>query len=99
MAFCAACASVMLPPGPDTFSLATLYASGLPPKVLAAISCSFLMPSEAAACAARVCAWMVWLPPDTHDHGRFLDVSPQTRSHFSHGMPIISAATRIVSLH
>src|SRR5919197_483527 len=31
MAFCAACASVMLPPGPDTRSFATVYCSGLPP--------------------------------------------------------------------
>src|SRR5689334_8437637 len=55
------------------------------------------MPSLAAACAARVIASVVWLPPDTHDHGRFLLVSPQATSHSSHGMPIISAATRFVS--
>ena len=40
-----------------------------------------------AACAARVIAWVVWLPPDTQLHGRFLPVLPQVTSHFSHGMP------------
>src|SRR4029453_5909244 len=44
-------------------------------------------------------AWVVWLPPETQDHGRFLLVSPQVTSHFSHGIPIISAATRLVSLY
>ena len=42
---------------------------------------------------------MVWLPPDTHDHGRLLAVLPQVTTTFSHGIPIISAATRIVSLY
>ena len=37
---------------------------------------------------------MVWLPPELQLHGRFFDVSPQTSSTFSHGMPTISAATR-----
>ncbi len=57
------------------------------------------MASVAAAWAARVCAWMVWLPPDTQDHGRLFAVLPQVRTTFSHGMPIISAATRAVSLY
>src|SRR5215510_3253025 len=57
------------------------------------------MASLAAACAARVIACVVWLPPDTQDQGRFLLVSPHVTSHFSHGMPIISAATRLVSLY
>jgi hypothetical protein len=43
---------------------------------------------------ARVIACVVWLPPDTQLHGRFLEVSPQVTVHFSQGMPIISAATR-----
>ena len=98
MAFCAACASVMLPPGPETRSLATVYCSGLPPCTFAAISCSFLIASVAAACAARVCACVVWLPPETQLHGRFLPVWPQVRSTFSHGMPTISADTRWQSL-
>jgi hypothetical protein len=54
--------------------------------------------SVAAACAARVCACVVWLPPETQDQGRFLLVLPHVSSHFSHGMPTISAATRCVSL-
>ena len=51
----------------------------------------------AAACAARVCACVVWLPPDTHDHGSGWRVSPHDTTTCSHGMPIISAATRCVS--
>src|SRR5438067_8265024 len=57
------------------------------------------MASLAVACAARVIACVVWLPPDTQLHGRFLDVSPQVTSTFSHGMPIISADTRWQSDH
>jgi hypothetical protein len=53
-----------------------------------------LIASLAAACAARVVACVVWLPPDTQLHGRFLDVSPQAISTFSQGMPNISAETR-----
>ena len=53
-----------------------------------------MIPSVATACAARVIACVVWLPPDTQLHGRFLDVSPHVRTTFSHGTPIISAATR-----
>src|SRR4249920_180102 len=56
------------------------------------------MPSVAAACAARVIACVVWLPPETQDHGRFLLESPHVSSTFSHGIPIISAETRLVSL-
>src|ERR1700730_5012969 len=41
---------------------------------------------------------MVWLPPEGQLHGRFLAVLPQVISHFSHGMPSISAVTRWVSL-
>ena len=40
------------------------------------------MASVAAACAARVIAWIVWLPPETQLHGRFFDVSPQVSSTF-----------------
>ncbi len=97
IAFCAACAKVRLPPGPDTRSLATLYASGLPPCAFAATSCSFLIASFAAACAARVIACAVWLPAETQVHGRFFDVLPKTTSHFSQGTPSISAAWRCTS--
>src|SRR5262245_43864876 len=55
------------------------------------------MPSLAAAWAARDIACGLWLSPETHEHGRFLLVSPLVTSHFSHGIPIISAATRLVS--
>ena len=41
------------------------YAAGAPPSRLAAISCALAIASEAAACAARVIAWVVWLPPET----------------------------------
>jgi hypothetical protein len=44
-----------------------------------------------------VCACVVWLPPDTHDHGSGCDVSPHDTTTCSHGIPIISAATRWVS--
>src|SRR5947207_15825719 len=87
----------MLPPGPDTLPPATLYDSGLPPCAFAAISCSFLIASVAAACAARVIACAVWLPAEMHVHGRFFDVFPKTTSHCSQGTPIISAATRCTS--
>src|SRR5262245_14354649 len=50
------------------------------------------------ACAARVMACVVWLPPDEQVHGRFLLVFPHTTSHCSHGTPINSAATRCTSL-
>src|SRR5215203_2026178 len=88
----------MLPPGPETRPPATLYAAGLPPCALAAISCSLLIASVAAACAARVIACAVWLPADTHVHGRFFTVLPKTTSHCSHGTPSISAATRCTSI-
>src|SRR5439155_383771 len=52
-----------------------------------------------APCAARVVACVVWLPPDTQLHGRFLEVSPQAISTFSQGTPSISAATRWQSDH
>ena len=64
---------------------------------LAAISCALAMASDAAACAARVIACVVWLPPETQVHGRFCEVSPQAMTTLSHGMPIISAATRCTS--
>ena len=48
--------------------------------------------------AARVIAWVVWLPPETQVHGRFFAVLPQVISHFSQGTPRISAATRWTSL-
>ena len=35
------------------------------------------MASDATACAARVMAWVVWLPPEGQVHGRFFDVLPQ----------------------
>ena len=54
---------------------------------------SFL-PPFATACAARVIAWVVWLPPDTQVQGRSFAVLPQTMSHFSQGTPSISALTR-----
>src|SRR5215469_11637520 len=99
IACCAACASVMPLPPPlrYTRSFATSYCSGLPPRVLAAISCSFALPSIAAAYAARVIACVVWLPPDTQVHGRFFDVLPQVTSHFSQGTPRTSATTRCTS--
>src|SRR5579862_1982353 len=99
IACCAACASVIPPPPPlrKTRSFATSYCSGLPPSFLAAISCSFCLPSIAAACAARVIACVVWLPPETQVQGRFLDVLPQVTSHFSHGTFRISATTRCTS--
>ena len=50
-----------------------------------------------AACAARVIACVVWLPPWLQVEGRYLAVLPQTTSTFSHGMPTISAATRCTS--
>ena len=87
----------MLPPGPETLPPATLYASGLPPCAFAAISCSFLIASVAAACAARVIACAVWLPAEMQVHGRFFAVLPKTTSHFSHGWPSISAAWRCTS--
>ena len=49
--------------------------------------------------AARVIACVVWLPPETQVHGRFFAELPQVISHFSHGTPSISAATRWTSLH
>src|SRR5258708_15818962 len=52
----------------------------------------------ATACAARVMACVVWLPPDTQVHGRFLLVLPHSTSHFSHGTPRTSATTRCTSL-
>ena len=55
------------------------------------------MASLAAACAARVIACVVWLPPDTQVQGRGCEVSPQLTTTFSHGRPIISAATRCTS--
>src|SRR5882724_2183289 len=86
------------PPLRKTRSSATSYCSGLPPLVFAAISCSFLFPSMATACAARVMACVVWLPPETQVHGRFLLVLPHSTSHFSHGTPRTSATTRCTSL-
>ena len=47
---------------------------------MAAISCSFFFASIPAAWAARVIAWIVWLPPLGHVHGRFFDVSPKAIS-------------------
>src|SRR5438552_11398500 len=87
----------MLPPGPDTLPPATLYASGLPPLVFAAISCSFLIASVDAACAARVIACAVWLPAETQVFGTFFEVLPNTTSHCSHGTSSISATTRCTS--
>ena len=55
------------------------------------------MASDAAACAARVIACVVWLPPDTQVHGRCCEVSPQAMTTSSHGMPSISAAGRWTS--
>src|SRR6202043_4073179 len=52
----------------------------------------------AAACAARVMACVVWLPPETQVHGRFFDVFPHVTSHFSQGTPRPSATTRCTSL-
>src|ERR1700676_5154957 len=52
----------------------------------------------AAACAARVMACVVWLPPETQVHGRFLLVLPHSTSHFSQGTPRTSATTRCTSL-
>src|SRR4029079_19361443 len=52
-----------------------------------------------AACAARVITCVVWLPPETQLHGRFLDVSPHVMSTLSQGTPIISADTRWQSDH
>src|SRR5207245_11068417 len=72
---------------------------GRPPRSFAAICCSFLIASLAVACAARVIACVVWLPPDTQLHGRFLDVSPQVMLTFSQGTPSISADTRWQSDH
>src|SRR5438067_13820794 len=89
----------MLPPGPETRSFATVYCSAFPPCVFAAISCSFFTASMPAACAARVCACVVWLPPETQLHGRFCPVLPHVTTTFSHGTPSISAATRCVSLN
>src|ERR1700680_2940925 len=43
-------------------------------------------------------ACVVWLPPDGQVHGRFFPVCPQVISHFSQGMPRISAVTRWQSL-
>jgi hypothetical protein len=88
----------MLRPLPKMRSLATLYSAGFPPSVFAAISCAFLIASLAAACAARVIAWVVWLPPETQVHGRFIDVLPHVTTQCSQVMPIISAATRCTSL-
>ena len=56
------------------------------------------MASAATAYAARVIAWVVWLPPEGHVHGRFFDVLPQVMSHFSQGTPISSATTRCTSV-
>ena len=70
------------------------YDSGLPPSLRAAISLALAMASVAAACAARVIACVVWLPPETHVHGRCCEVSPQATTTFSHGTPSISAAGR-----
>ena len=64
------------------------------------LGCDFLQPFPgflATACAARVIAWVVWLPPETQVHGRFLAELPQVISHFSHGTPSISAVTRWTS--
>src|SRR6185437_12328988 len=52
----------------------------------------------ATACAARVMACVVWLPPETQVHGRFFDVFPHSTSHFSQGTPRTSATTRWTSL-
>ena len=71
----------MLRPPPETRSLATRYDSGVPPSVFAAISCSFFLASLAAACAARVIACVVWLPPCPQVFGRYFDVLPQVTSH------------------
>src|SRR2546425_7986729 len=98
IAFCAACASVMLRPPLDTRSFATWYDSGLPPSVRAAISCSFFFASIAAACAARVIACAVCDPPETHVQGRYFDVFPHVTSHFSHGTSRTSADTRCTSV-
>ena len=49
----------------------------MPPSVFAAISCSFFFASVAAACAARVIACVVWLPPWLQVYGRFFEVLPQ----------------------
>ena len=54
--------------------------------------------SIAAAWAARVIAWIVWLPPEMHVHGRCLAVLPHVMSHFSHGTSRISATTRCTSI-
>src|SRR5579862_4666696 len=86
------------PPLRNTFSFATSYCSGFPPRLLAAISCSRCLASMATACAARVMECVVWLPPDTHDQGRFLELEPQQTSHFSHGTPRTSAPTRWTSI-
>ena len=51
----------------------------------------------ATACAARVMAWVVWLPPETQVHGRFLAELPHVISTFSQGTPSISAVTRWTS--
>src|SRR5436190_5813006 len=97
IAFCAACAKVRLRPPADTRSLATSYDPALPPSVLAAISWSFFFASVDAACAARVIAWVVWLPPCPQVFGTFFDVLPHVTSHFSQGTPSTSATTRCTS--
>ena len=45
-----------------------------------------------------VIAWIVWLPPEMHVHGRFLAVFPHVMSHFSHGTSSTSATTRCTSM-
>ena len=97
MAFFAASPSVRLRPPLDTRPFATVYDSGVPPSARAA-TCSFLMASVAAACAARVMACVVWLPPEMHVHGRCFDVLPQVTSTISHGMPSSSADARCTPL-
>ena len=66
----------------------------MPPRSLAAISCSFRFASIAPAWFARVIACVVWLPTERQVQGRPLLVSPQMTSTFSHGMSRTSAATR-----
>ena len=97
MAFCAACANVMLrPPPSDTRSFGHLVIlrrcrRASSPRSPAA-SCFASMP---AACAARVIACVVWLPPWPQVFGRFFDgVAPRDVALSPSGMPSISAATR-----
>ena len=53
--------------------------------------------SLAAACAARVMACVVRLPPEMQVQGKSLLVSPQVSSTFSQGTPSSSAETRWTS--